>query len=79
MFDQAVFPFCTALRCGSFTCMYGFVPLTSLTYLRMWSYQTLNKTAEFVGFIDFLESEIARRGLSGSENEILAERDRGPA
>ena len=49
--------------------------------LRKWSYQTLGKTAEFGCFVDLLESEIARRGLTGSEDEILAERepDRGRA
>ena len=51
------------------------VPLASLTYLRMWSYGTLKKAAEFKSFVDRLESEITRRGLSGSENEILAERE----
>ena len=49
--------------------------LASSTHLRTWSYSTLNKTAEFDSFVDRLESEIARRGLSSSENEILAERE----
>ena len=49
--------------------------------LRKWSYETLNKTEEFSSFVDHLESEIARRGLTGSEDAILAERepDRGRA
>ena len=42
--------------------------------LRKWSYSTLNKPGKFGSFVDRLDSEIARRGLSGSENEVLAER-----
>ena len=52
-----------------------------ISELRKWSYQTLNKTAEFDSLVDLLESEIAQRGLTGSEDEILSERepDRGRA
>ena len=46
-------------------------------HIKKWSYQTLGKAVEFGSFVDRLESEIARRGLTGSEDEILAQR--GPA
>ena len=46
--------------------------------LRKWSYQTLDKTAEFDRFVHLLEGELDRRrrgGLTKSEREILAERE----
>ena len=43
--------------------------------LRKWSYQTLDKAAEFESFVHLLGDEIRRRGLTKSESEILAERE----
>ena len=69
-------------QCGSSACIVGYwchpsfkLLSASFANLRMWSYCTLNKATEFDSFVDGLESEISRRGLSGSEKEILAERE----
>ena len=59
----------SAVHAGScFPIMKAFVKL------RKWSYSTVYKTAELGSFVDRLDSEIIRRGLSGSESEILAVR-----
>ena len=43
--------------------------------VRKWSYLTLSNAAEYSSFVDSLDFEIAQRGLTGSEDEVLAGRE----